>query len=195
MPRTSNLQTAVIVLAALAGAGLSGNASAQERMRPGYGGGVPQGSYLESCRDIRLDGSLLRARCEARNGAPVTSFIDINSCRGRDIANDRGYLRCERDGGDRPGWGAGPGSGPGDRVRAVGYTEPNFRGRELPIYGPIENLAKTAGFNDTLRSIRLRRGDLEVCADSRYRGGCVVISRSIRDLGEVGMANRISSIR
>ena len=62
----------------------------------GYG---PRGSYRETCRDVRVDGDRVRARCESIDGNwHDTSLDDYNRCVGG-IINDDGYLRCTRPGG------------------------------------------------------------------------------------------------
>ncbi|MBU1377507.1 MAG: hypothetical protein KKA30_16175 [Alphaproteobacteria bacterium] len=184
-------------------------AAAQERAsppRPGVGQ-LPPGSYLASCRGARLNGNMLSAQCPGPSGAPIMSSLDTNSCRGRDIANDRGYLRCDGGGGGGPRPPRPPGPvpptppgpqppmPPGHNVQAIVYTRADFRGQQLVVRGPIANLANYRGFNDAIRSVRITRGSLTVCADARYQGRCVTLRSSARDLNAVGMANRISSIR
>lgn len=195
------LVSGLLVAAALAAA----PAGAQERAsppRPGGGSGLPSGSYLNSCRGANLNGNMLSAQCPGPTGAPIFSSIDTNSCRGRDIANDRGYLRCNGNGPrppipprPQPPRPQPPFPPPGQGVQAIAYTQPNFRGRELPVRGPISNLADYRGFNDTIRSIRIMRGRPEVCTDARFRGRCVTLRRSEANLAAIGMANQISSIR
>jgi hypothetical protein len=65
----------------------------------GYGdrwhGGVPPGSYQQTCRNVRVDGNWLNATCQKRNGGwRDTSLKNFNYCRGR-IENDDGHLRCQ----------------------------------------------------------------------------------------------------
>jgi len=190
-------------LGALVLAGVVSAAVAQERAsppRPGAGNQAPPGSYQRTCRGIDLNGNILRAQCPGPTGAPITSSIDVNSCRGRDIANDRGYLRCSRGAGPQPPRPQPPGPRPPEppphqAVQAIAYTQTNFRGRKLVISGPMPNLANHRGFNDSIRSIQIVRGRPTVCADRLYRGRCVTLNRSYRDLNTVGMANAISSIR
>ena len=176
-------------------------AIAQERAsppRPGGGGAqLPPGSYLNTCRGARLNGNMLSAQCPGPTGAPIMSSLDTNGCRGRDIANDRGYLRCNVVGGPRPPQPPGPvpPTPPGQGLHAIGYTKANFRGRELVIRAPIADLANYRGFNDAIRSLRVVRGRPTVCADRRYQGRCITLRESSRDLNAAGMANRISSIR
>lgn len=179
---------------------LSASASAQERAsppRPDPDGQIPPGSYQRTCRGISLRGNILRAQCPGPTGAPVTSSLDVNGCRGRDIQNDAGYLRCNVNGGPRPPRPPQPvpPRPPSHGVQAIGYTLPNYRGRQLPISGPIQNLANHRGFNDQIRSIQVMRGRIEVCTDSNYRGRCVAIRQSYRDLQVIGMSGTISSIR
>jgi hypothetical protein len=57
---------------------------------------LPRGSYRETCRDIRMRGDSLTARCQAVNGRWVrTSLNDVGRCIG-EIVNDDGYLQCGR---------------------------------------------------------------------------------------------------
>ncbi|NBW09098.1 MAG: hypothetical protein EBR82_13850, partial [Caulobacteraceae bacterium] len=89
----------------LASVSVSAGAMAQQHTsptRPPPGGQLPAGSYQQTCRGANLNGNMLSAQCPNRRGAPVFSSIDTNSCRGRDIANDDGYLRCNGGGGPRP---------------------------------------------------------------------------------------------
>lgn len=207
-----------LIACALVGAlGVSG--FTQERTsppRPPGGSQVPPGSYLQTCRGANLNGNMLSAQCTGPTGAPVFSSIDTNGCRGRDISNDRGYLRCNAGGGPRPP--EPPRPVPPRPVpprplppqpprpippqppvagnfEAIVYTRTNFRGQELRVRGPISNLANVRGFNDNIRSIRILHGAAQVCVDSRYRGQCVTVRRSVSDLASIRMDNRISSIR
>jgi hypothetical protein len=68
---------------------------------PAQAQNVPNGSYRQSCREIRMEGrDDLVATCRRVNGNWRYTKIDIDRCRGRDITNDNGRLRCG-DGGDR----------------------------------------------------------------------------------------------
>ncbi len=56
----------------------------------------PRGSFLNTCRDVRVDGDTLKARCQASDGRwGWTNLNDWDSCRG-DIANINGQLMCNR---------------------------------------------------------------------------------------------------
>lgn len=151
---------------------------------------IPTGSYQQSCRGITLNSNILRAQCTNMQGRPVSSSLDVNGCRGRDIRNDNGYLRCST--GPVP---PVPPPGGGGAFEAIAYTSANFGGRHLRIRTPIANLSNIPGFNDNIRSIRIVRGRAEVCVDARYHGRCVTLSQSVSDLNRIGMGNRISSIR
>ena len=150
----------------------------------------PSGSYQQSCRGISMSGNTLRAQCTNTQGRPVSSSLDVNGCRGKDIHNDNGYLRCSAAGPVPPVPPVGGGS-----FEAIAYTSANFGGRQLRIREPIANLGNFPGFNDNIRSIRIVRGRTEVCVDARYRGRCATISRSVGDLNRINMGNQISSIR
>ena len=63
--------------------------------------GVPQGSYLQSCRDARVDRDTLVAVCRTRDGGRVRAELaGVSRCVG-DIGNMDGRLRCNFAGGDR----------------------------------------------------------------------------------------------
>jgi hypothetical protein len=60
-----------------------------------YTGGLPPGSYQQSCRNETMSGSTLTATCTAANGQWVTSYLDVSQCRSTDdVGNDNGQLRC-----------------------------------------------------------------------------------------------------
>lgn len=57
-------------------------------------GHIPRGSYRRTCRNIRVRGNALRARCRTRNGYLKRAHLYyFRRCRG-DIANINGNLRC-----------------------------------------------------------------------------------------------------
>jgi len=60
----------------------------------GNQGGIPGGSYVQSCQEVRVHGDDLEARCQTSSGDMKSSKLDdYNKCRG-DIVNDNGKLRC-----------------------------------------------------------------------------------------------------
>ena len=55
---------------------------------------APQGSYLRSCTDVRVEDRTLTAVCRIADGREQrTSLTDLNRCVG-DIGNDDGALKC-----------------------------------------------------------------------------------------------------
>jgi CVNH domain-containing protein len=57
-------------------------------------GRAPEGSYAGTCRDIRVEGDRLFARCQNSYGQWVEAYLnDLDRCRG-DITNVDGRLRC-----------------------------------------------------------------------------------------------------
>ncbi len=57
-------------------------------------GVLPPGSYIATCKDVRLQGSMLSATCnDGKDHWRTTSLRDANKCNG-DIANQNGTLRC-----------------------------------------------------------------------------------------------------
>ena len=77
------------------GYGNNGNNSYGSNGYGNYGNGyAPGGSYQGSCINIQSRGGSLTASCTAPNGQRITSSINPSACRGADIANVNGYLRC-----------------------------------------------------------------------------------------------------
>ena len=59
-----------------------------------YAQAPPPGSYQQSCRDIRMQGSTLSAVCRRANGrGDQLTALDVRHCAG-DIGNNNGQLAC-----------------------------------------------------------------------------------------------------
>ncbi|MGQ0792856.1 MAG: CVNH domain-containing protein [Deltaproteobacteria bacterium] len=56
---------------------------------------LPEGSYVFTCRDIRIDGDYLEAECKKDTGGWRDTDINFKNCRGS-IVNDNGRLECRR---------------------------------------------------------------------------------------------------
>jgi hypothetical protein len=57
-------------------------------------GRYPRGSYARTCRDIRMEGTNLKASCQKNDSRwRDTSLKHYDTCRGQ-IINDNGRLRC-----------------------------------------------------------------------------------------------------
>ena len=83
-------------------------------------GGLPYGNYRHTCQNINVNGNTLSAHCQKVDGGWRNSSIDYRSCRGSEIINDNGHLRCGGGGGYGYQGGAGGGQGglpPGDYKR------------------------------------------------------------------------------
>ncbi len=61
----------------------------------------PSGSYQQSCKDIRVESSKLKASCERTNGTWNNTKLDYKKCKG-DISNNNGQLTCKGQGGKIP---------------------------------------------------------------------------------------------
>jgi hypothetical protein len=88
---------------------------------------APQGSYLHTCTNVRLDGQTLRAHCRMNNGHDqLTELHEVDRCVG-DIANNNGLLQCRYGQAPNPGYGQGLPQVPG----GPGYgSERRDEGRE-----------------------------------------------------------------
>lgn len=57
-------------------------------------GVLPPGSYIATCKDVKLQGAMLSATCnDGKDHWRSTTLRDANKCNG-DIANQNGTLRC-----------------------------------------------------------------------------------------------------
>jgi hypothetical protein len=57
---------------------------------------LPRGSYRETCRNLRMRGDMLFARCETISGRWMNATLfDVRRCVG-EIVNDDGQLQCSR---------------------------------------------------------------------------------------------------
>lgn len=61
----------------------------------------PKGTYQNSCKNIRVDGNQLKAKCEKRNGSWNSTKINYKKCKG-DISNNNGELSCNGGGSKIP---------------------------------------------------------------------------------------------
>jgi len=58
-------------------------------------GYLPQGSYLQSCRNISKRHHFISASCEGPRGGQIASSLDLRRCApGSLVANINGYLQC-----------------------------------------------------------------------------------------------------
>jgi hypothetical protein len=71
--------------------------------QPAHAQRAPQGSYLNSCRNVAMDGDRLIADCRNPDGGWHRTALDIDRCAG-DIANLGGRLSCNR--GQHEGYGS-----------------------------------------------------------------------------------------
>jgi hypothetical protein len=98
------------------------------------GQGLPPGSYQQSCREFRMQGSTLTAVCRRSNGrGEQLTALNVAHCVG-DIGNNNGQLICN---GGRPAapaptprQGPPPGYAPGPGYPAPGYAPPPRYGEE-----------------------------------------------------------------
>jgi len=159
-------------------------------------GGIPGGSYQQSCQNVRYTDqrgprARLTADCADRSGRFQRTSIDPRNCRG-DIYNRDGRLDCAESGrawrGQR-----------GDQAYYRGsyitlFDNAGLGGTSRSFDGAIENLSQL-GFNDRAGSVEVHGGgSWELCDDSGFRGRCVTVRGRV-NLAQAGLENRVSSIR
>ena len=80
------------------------------------------------------------------------------------------------------------------RPAIVLYQQDYFRGGS---YEPraVEPDLGWVHFDDRASSVDISRGTWELCTDSRFRGRCVTLDHDVRKLSDIGMDDKISSVR
>ena len=91
--------------------------------QPAHAQPTPQGSYLNSCTHVGMDGNRLIADCRRPDGGWHRTVLDVNRCVG-DIGNINGQLSCNRAPGERYG------ASPREDWREVYGASPNENWRE-----------------------------------------------------------------
>src|SRR5216684_7151644 len=103
-----------LILGVFAGAMLAALCSSAYAQAP------PPGSYQQSCRDIRMQGSSLSALCRrANNRGEQPTALNVAHCAG-DIGNNNGQLQCS---GGQP---APPPPRPGTAPAYPAYPAPGY---------------------------------------------------------------------
>ena len=99
-------------------------------VQPAHAQRAPQGSYLNSCRHVGMEGDRLVADCRRVDGGWERTVLDIDRCVG-DIGNQNGHLTCNR--GHREGYGSSGSrawrEGYGPNERCSGVADPYERER------------------------------------------------------------------
>jgi hypothetical protein len=90
---------------------------------PVHAQGVPQGTYLQSCGNVGMQGDTLVASCRARAGGEQRAELrGVSRCVG-DIGNNNGTLQCNYgSGGQR--YGQAPPQQPGYGAQPYGQMPP-----------------------------------------------------------------------
>ena len=136
---------------------------------------APRGEYWEVCEHSRYRGRCVVVSGEepdlSRNGWSNT----ISSIR-RVQRGDAGV------------------DGEEDRGGLVLFARPGFTGERRRVLRAIPDLSEL-GFDDRAISLRVGRGESwDVCTETRYRD-CQRVDEDVRDLREIDLRGRISSVR
>ena len=142
---------------------------------------VPNGETWEICVDANYGN-----QCQAVTG----SVPDLRSMGWNDRTSS---IRRINNTNGRRVWG---GRNPNENNDGVTvYADPNFGGRSQSFRGDTPNMV-SAGWNDTISSIRIASGETwEICQDVDYGNQCRTLSGDVADLRGMGWDDRISSLR
>ncbi len=105
-----------------------------------------------------------------------------------DQANKVSSLRPAASSGD--GGGQGNGGGNGGFVAFTGY---DGEGKSLAIPNNWADLSNSKGFNDSISSIAIFRGQWEICENAFFKGSCLKLGPGTYNLQNFN--DRISSVR
>jgi hypothetical protein len=120
-----------------------------------HGQGLPPGSYQQSCRDFRMQGSTLSAVCRRSHGrGEQLTALNVAHCIG-DIGNNNGQLICN---GGQPATPLPPRQGPGPADPGPGYSPgPGYPG---PGYPPPPRYSEEGGYRERCDSLRHEEHEL-----------------------------------
>ena len=141
--------------------------------------------FNDRIRSIRIGRGEQWEICEHANyqGRCVIVSGEESDLRQNDWDNKISSFR--RAGGGRPG--PGP-----DNGYIVIYTEKNYRGTPTNYNQPQSNLF---AMNNKAQSVTISRGEWQLCDGIGFGGKCVTLTRSVSDLGSVGMKKKVRSVR
>lgn len=161
-------------LTALSALALAGAAAAQAPSWNGQYDDPPRGSYTQSCREITAFRGEVWARCSTSRGGWQWSSARVRDCGAQGLENRDGRLQCVGyGGGNGGGWGGGGGGRPGNNYRGdiLMFEDTGYQGRVYEVVGDIADLGMVK-FNDKASSIKIVRGQWEICEHANYQGRC-----------------------
>ena len=153
----------------------------------------PRGSYVETCREITTFSGNVYARCKTSDGRWTWTGAHLRDCNSQGLANaGDGRLICQSlvSGG---GGGGRPGGGNPYRADAVLFEHAGYEGRPYEVRGDMPDLT-VIKFNDLASSVRILRGEWQVCEHTHYQGRGWTLTRD-EGLFNRDLNDRISSIR
>lgn len=160
-------------------------ASAAAAQAPSWNGSYddpPRGSYTRSCREITAFNGQVWARCQTGRGSWEWTSARSRDCGGQGLENHDGRLECAGFNGGGGGWngggggwsgGGGGGYRPGNSYRGdvLMFEDAGYQGRVYEVVGDMPDLG-VARFNDKASSIKIVRGQWEICEHANYQGRC-----------------------
>lgn len=72
------------------------------------------------------------------------------------------------------------------------YQDGNFGGRGVGATGDIRDFER---FNDAASSVHVKGGVWQLCEHANFEGRCITVDRDVRDLGQLGFNDKVSSVR
>ena len=132
-------------LGCVQGASGGQNSGGQNNGPSGSGGGLPAGTWQQSCRDPQLNGTMLTATCLRGGGGSGNSSIDTRACGGGPVGNQNGQLYCE--GGQPSNQGNANAPGSAGTEQGTGGEQGNMGGGQQGTTGQGNTGQGNAGNN------------------------------------------------
>ncbi|MEE9380689.1 MAG: beta/gamma crystallin-related protein [Hyphomonadaceae bacterium] len=159
--------------------GFSGDARSLDRSTNRLG----QVNFNDKARSVRINSGVWQL-CTDANGGGRCEYVDRNVRNLSDLGLagniSSAVLTPYRE-------------GPNGHAISL-FDKRDYRGAFLGFDEAVSELSSRR-FNDTAESIRINSGRWLVCSDANFRGHCEVLGRSVRDLYEFELGNKISSLR
>lgn len=155
-------------------------ARAPEEDEVDEGESLPPGSWARNCKNARVYGRVLYASCRNKWGRFQDTSLDLRNCR-QDISVVDGRLICGRIGGIPFG-------------RIILYKHSNYGGKSR-TYGTDASDLNSDAFGNQASSVVIQGGTWQLCDRPNFKGFCVIVDRTQRNLSSLGFNDKAESVR
>jgi hypothetical protein len=154
----------------------------------------PPGKYRDTCRNIHTVGDDLIAECRTWDGEWHRVKLENYKRCGDRIINNDGRLRCAEGGRRNEEHSDNRQSRDNDERwgRITLFENKRFHGSQRVYSDDADELGPMA---HRASSASISGGSWKLCTRRNFRGRCVTINDSVRDFADIGLNDRVESIR